>query len=73
MATVVDDTSAPSFLRALPLALAAFSFARRAHAEQRRESDAARFITHPLEVASLLHNTGCQGRSKTRPLAPVEN
>ena len=58
MATEIDDTGVPSFLRALSLALAAFSFARCAHAEQRRESDAARFITHPLEVASLLHNTG---------------
>lgn len=48
----------PTFLRALPLARAAFAFAREAHAEQRRESDAARFIAHPLEVASLLNNTG---------------
>lgn len=58
MAAEIDATGVPSFLRGLPLALAAFSFARQAHAEQRRESDAARFITHPLEVASLLHNTG---------------
>jgi (p)ppGpp synthase/HD superfamily hydrolase len=42
----------------LPLALRAYAFARDAHGQQRRESDAARFIVHPLEVASLLHNTG---------------
>jgi hypothetical protein len=51
-------TSGPSFLRGLPLALRAYAFARDAHGQQRRESDAARFIVHPLEVASLLHNTG---------------
>ena len=33
-------------------------FARTAHRQQRRESDAARFIVHPLEVAALLHNAG---------------
>jgi hypothetical protein len=58
MAPDIDDTDVPSFLYALPLALAAFSLARRVHGEQRRESDAAQFIVHPLEVASLLHNTG---------------
>jgi (p)ppGpp synthase/HD superfamily hydrolase len=58
MAPDIDGTDVPSFLHALPLALAAFSLARRVHGEQRRESDAAQFIVHPLEVASLLHNTG---------------
>jgi (p)ppGpp synthase/HD superfamily hydrolase len=48
----------PTFLRDLPLALRAFTLAREAHREQRRESNAAQFIVHPLEVASLLHNTG---------------
>jgi (p)ppGpp synthase/HD superfamily hydrolase len=42
----------------LPVARAAYAYAREAHRDQRRESDAAQFIIHPLEVASLLHNTG---------------
>jgi (p)ppGpp synthase/HD superfamily hydrolase len=42
----------------LPRAPRAYAFARDAHGQQRRESDAAQFIVHPLEVASLLHNTG---------------
>lgn len=59
MAARIDSTpDAPTFLHGLPTALKAFMFARVAHREQRRESDAARFIIHPLEVASLLHNTG---------------
>ncbi len=48
----------PTFLRELPAALEAFRFAVEAHGEQRRESDAARFIVHPLEVAALLYNSG---------------
>jgi (p)ppGpp synthase/HD superfamily hydrolase len=51
-------TELPSFLSGLPLARRAYTFARDAHRDQRRESDAARFIVHPLEVAALLHNTG---------------
>ena len=42
----------------MPLAREALSFARAAHDEQRRESDAAAYIIHPLEVAALLHTTG---------------
>jgi (p)ppGpp synthase/HD superfamily hydrolase len=49
---------APTFLQGLPLSLEAFGFAREAHQEQRRESDAAEFIVHPLEVGSLLYATG---------------
>ena len=58
MTTDIDAAGMPSFLRVLPVARAAYSFARSVHAEQRRESDAAQFITHPLEVAALLYNTG---------------
>lgn len=58
MTAQIDDHSRPSFLDDLPLAREASTFAREAHREQRRESDAAQFIVHPLEVASLLHNTG---------------
>jgi hypothetical protein len=47
-----------SFIAALPLAQAALEYAQAAHSGQRRESDDAPFILHPLEVASLLYNTG---------------
>ncbi len=50
--------TAPSFLKDLPLASRALQYASRLHSGQRRESDEAPFILHPLEVASLLHNTG---------------
>lgn len=49
---------APSFLDHLPEARAALAFAAKQHTGQRRESDEAPFIIHPLEVAALLHNTG---------------
>ena len=59
MVTVAQtETFNPTFLRELPLARAAFAFAREQHRCQRRESDEAPFILHPLEVASLLRNTG---------------
>lgn len=48
----------PSFVAQLPLACAAVRFAQQVHRDQRRESDEAPFILHPLEVAALLHNTG---------------
>jgi hypothetical protein len=38
---------------------AALVFAVRCHARQRRKSDGAAFIEHPLEVAALLHDAGC--------------
>lgn len=47
-----------SFIAELPLAAAALSYAQRVHRGQRRDSDEAAFILHPLEVASLLRNTG---------------
>ena len=42
-----------------PLTRAARLFATRCHARQWRESDGARFIEHPLEVARLLRGAGC--------------
>ncbi|MDQ3849868.1 MAG: HD domain-containing protein [Actinomycetota bacterium] len=48
----------PTFLLDLPLAREALRCAARLHHGQRREVDAAPFVLHPLEVASLLHNTG---------------
>jgi HD domain len=48
----------PSFIAELPLASAALAFAQQRHLGQRRGSDAAPFILHPLEVAALLFNSG---------------
>lgn len=42
-----------------PLASRALAFAVRCHAGQRRDSDGAPFIEHPLEVARLLRDAGC--------------
>jgi (p)ppGpp synthase/HD superfamily hydrolase len=47
-----------SFIASLPLAQDALEYAQAAHRGQRRDSDDAPFILHPLEVAALLHNTG---------------
>jgi (p)ppGpp synthase/HD superfamily hydrolase len=41
------------------LVRSALVFAVRCHARQRRRSDGAAFIEHPLEVAGLLHDAGC--------------
>lgn len=42
-----------------PLIRAARVFATRSHAGQRRDSDGAPFIEHPLDVARLLRDAGC--------------
>ena len=41
------------------LVRSALVFAVRCHDRQRRHSDGAAFIEHPLEVAGLLHDAGC--------------
>ena len=43
-----------TFLRDLPLSREAVEFARERHGEQRRASDGASFLLHPLEAASML-------------------
>jgi (p)ppGpp synthase/HD superfamily hydrolase len=48
----------PPFIEALPVTARAFDFAVARHEGQRRESDLAPFILHPLEVAVLLRNRG---------------
>lgn len=48
----------PSFMSGLAMAQSALAYAQELHRGQRRESDDAPFILHPLEVASLLYNTG---------------
>jgi (p)ppGpp synthase/HD superfamily hydrolase len=42
----------------LPKAHAAVAYAKRAHEGQRRQSDGALFVVHPLEVATLLYYAG---------------
>jgi len=48
----------PDFLWRLPHTKRALGFAVKRHAGQRRELDDAPFMAHPLEVASLLYETG---------------
>jgi (p)ppGpp synthase/HD superfamily hydrolase len=53
-----DNGFVPTFLTELPLARDALAYARELHRGQRRSSDEAPFILHPLEVAALLHTAG---------------
>jgi (p)ppGpp synthase/HD superfamily hydrolase len=53
-----EEPFIPTFLADLPLARDALLFAHELHRGQRRRSDAAPFILHPLEVAALLRATG---------------
>lgn len=46
----------PPFIAGLRLTCAAYGYAQELHAGQRRDSDEALFILHPLEVAVLLLN-----------------
>ena len=46
------------FVRDRPRTLAALAFADERHAGQRREIDGAPFVTHPVEVASMLYDAG---------------
>ena len=46
------------FASGLPTTAAAFEYAERLHDGQRREVDGAPFIVHPVEVASLLSESG---------------
>jgi (p)ppGpp synthase/HD superfamily hydrolase len=56
--TLAGHDQHPAFARGLPLTRAALAFAAERHAGQRREADDAPFVTHPIEVASLLHEAG---------------
>jgi hypothetical protein len=53
-----DHAGDLSFTRDLPLARAAVAFASERHAGQRRQSDGADFVLHPIEVAALLERSG---------------
>ena len=48
----------PSFVDSLPITRRALEFAADHHEGQRRDSDDAAFILHPLEVAQLLRGRG---------------
>ena len=54
----LEAHQAPSFVKRRPAVGAAYDFAARSHSGQRRESDEASFIVHPLEVGALLEATG---------------
>jgi (p)ppGpp synthase/HD superfamily hydrolase len=56
--TLARRGTRPDFARHLPRTRAALEFADERHAGQRRESDDAPFVTHPIEVATLLHDAG---------------
>jgi (p)ppGpp synthase/HD superfamily hydrolase len=56
--TLTRDERQPAFARDLPRTRAALEFADERHAGQRRETDDAPFVVHPIEVASLLHEAG---------------
>jgi (p)ppGpp synthase/HD superfamily hydrolase len=55
---VLAQRRTPTFANGLPQTQAAVSYARAAHEGQLRKVDGAPFITHPLEVASLLYHAG---------------
>src|SRR4051812_18289226 len=55
---MVEGPFVPTFLRELPLARAALEYAAGLHQGQRRASDDAPFLLHPLEVAALLDASG---------------
>jgi (p)ppGpp synthase/HD superfamily hydrolase len=46
------------FVERSPLTRDALDFARRSHAGQTRDIDSLPFVTHPVEVACLLHEAG---------------
>ncbi len=58
MALMPDQPLSFSFIAELPLATKALAFAQEMHRGQRRDSDQAPSVLHPLEVASMLRNTG---------------
>jgi HD domain len=54
----MGSTGAADWFAGSPIAQAAMAFASARHAGQYREIDRAPFITHPIEVARLLHRDG---------------
>jgi (p)ppGpp synthase/HD superfamily hydrolase len=58
MESTLMNEGRADFVARLPLTRAALAFADERHAGQRRETDGAPFVAHPLEVASLLNECG---------------
>jgi (p)ppGpp synthase/HD superfamily hydrolase len=56
--TLATQDRHPDFARRLPRTRAALEFADERHAGQRRESDDAPFVMHPIEVATILYEAG---------------
>ncbi len=54
----MSEPLSPPFIDDLPLTCEALAYAAEHHSGQRRDSDFAPFILHPLEVAVLLRNRG---------------
>jgi (p)ppGpp synthase/HD superfamily hydrolase len=55
---VLGERTLPEFVRGLPKTRAAVVYADQLHDRQRRQVDGAPFILHPLEVATLLYQSG---------------
>ena len=58
IAPMEDRRRLPAFVGRLPRTADALAYAERHHAGQTRAADGADFIEHPLEVASLLYDSG---------------
>jgi (p)ppGpp synthase/HD superfamily hydrolase len=56
--TKETDHQAPRFVAAAPLIASAYELAAEAHAGQRRKDDGSPYISHPVAVASVLHDAG---------------
>jgi hypothetical protein len=55
-------TPIPRFLDGLPVARAAWEYADQVHRGQTRKFDGVPFLTHPCEVARILHGLGAPDR-----------
>jgi (p)ppGpp synthase/HD superfamily hydrolase len=56
----LSEMTRTDFVKSSPLTRDALAFADRRHAGQTRDIDDLPFVTHPLEVACLLHEAGYQ-------------
>jgi (p)ppGpp synthase/HD superfamily hydrolase len=56
----ISTMARTDFVDSSPLTRAALAFADQRHAGQTRDLDGLPFVTHPLEVACLLHDAGYQ-------------
>lgn len=56
--SLIMEDARDDFVRDMPRTRAALAFAGERHAGQRREGGDEPFVTHPIEVAGLLHDCG---------------